>query len=214
MATVIYNRQLRSLRTTPATFECAKSILNLASVRTGRGTGFAANAAALPVVAAYLPSEQLNANEVSLQSAATAACVMPRVFKDMLKTVRKALQLDDGGDGRHGAGGDPTYRSLATFHGVYPLKEPVRWMELAEGTLPQVEMMKRRYGFHLMTCAVFFWVYNLMGNGLAEKPFCENYNLTPIKFKNIVRGLDEYCGTVADIIRFTHPKIQASQSSA
>ncbi|KAI6094935.1 hypothetical protein EDD16DRAFT_1721215 [Pisolithus croceorrhizus] len=191
-----------------------RKILNFASVRTGRRTGFAANAAALPVVAAYLPSEQLNANEVSLQSVATAACVMPRVFKDMLKTVRTALQLDDGVDRRHGAGGDPTCRSLATFHGVYPLKEPVRWMELAEGTLPQVEMMKRRYGFHLMTCAVFFWVYNLMGNGLAEKPFCENYNLTPIKFKNIVRGLDEYCGTVADIIRFTHPKIQASQSSA
>ncbi|KAI6096690.1 hypothetical protein EDD17DRAFT_39040 [Pisolithus thermaeus] len=213
MATVIYNRQLRSLCTTPETLERAKSILNLASVRTGRGTGFATNAAALPAVAAYLASEQLNANEVSLQSAATAACVKPRVFEDMLKTVRAALQLDDGGDGRHGAGGDPTYRSLATSHGVYPLKEAVRWMELAEVTLPQVEMMKKRYGLHLMTCAIFFWVYNLMGNALAEKPFCEDYNLTPTKFKNIVKGLDEHCGTVADIIQSTHPKTQA-QSTA
>ncbi|KAI6095882.1 hypothetical protein EDD16DRAFT_1716957 [Pisolithus croceorrhizus] len=214
MATVIYNRQLRSLCTTPETLERAKSILNLAAVRTGRGTGFAANAAALPAVAAYLASEQLNANEVSLQSAATAACVKPRVFEDMLKTVRTALQLDDGGDGRHGAGGDPTYRSLATSHGVYPLKEAVRWLELAEGTLPQVEMMKKRYGLHLMTCTVFSWVYNLMGNALAEQPFCENYNLKLIKLKNILGGLGEHCGTVADVIRSTHPKIQASQSSA
>ncbi|KAI6094937.1 hypothetical protein EDD16DRAFT_1528872 [Pisolithus croceorrhizus] len=203
-----------SLCTTPETFERAKSILNLAAVRTSRGTGFAANAATLPAVAAYLASEQLNANEVSLQSAATAACVKPRVFEDMLKTVHTALQLDDGGDGQHGAGGDPTYRSLTTSHGVYPLKQAVRWMELAEGTMPQAEMMKKQYGLHLMTRAVFFWVYNLMGNALAEQPFCEDYNLKSIKFKNIVRCLDEHCGAVADIIRFTHPKIQASQSSA
>ncbi|KAI6100327.1 hypothetical protein F5141DRAFT_1141761 [Pisolithus sp. B1] len=221
MATVIYNRQLRSLCATPETLDRAKSILNLASVRTGRGTGFAANAAGLPAVAAYLASEQLNVNEVSLQSAATAACVKPRVFEDMLKTVRTALHLNDGGDGQHGTGdgqhgtgGDATYRSLAMSHGVYPLKEAVRWMELAEGTLPQVEMMKKRYGLHLMTCAVFFWVFNLMGNALAEKPFCEDYNLKLIKFKNILRGLDEHCGTVVDVIQSTHPKIQASQSTA
>ncbi|KAI6116546.1 hypothetical protein EDD16DRAFT_1482420 [Pisolithus croceorrhizus] len=215
MATVIYNRQLRSLCTTPETLERAKSILNLTSVRTGRGTGFAANAAVLPAVAAYLASERLNANEISLQSAATAACVKPRVFEDMLKTVRTALQLDDGGDGRHGAGGDPTYRSLATSHGVHPLKEAVRWMELAEVTLPQVEMIKKRYVLHLMTCAIFFWVYHLMGvSADSEKPFCENYNLKLIKLKNILRGLDEHCGTVADVIRSTHPKIQPSQSTA
>ncbi|KAI6156524.1 hypothetical protein EDD17DRAFT_1704150 [Pisolithus thermaeus] len=212
MATVIYNRQLRSLCATPETLDRAKSILNLASVRTGRGTGFAANAAGLPAVAAYLASEQLNVNEVSLQSAATAACVKPRVFEDMLKTVRTALHLNDGGDGQH----DATYRSLAMSHGVYPLKEAVRWMELAEGTLPQVEMMKKRYGLHLMTCAVFFWVFNLMGvsHDCSEKPFCEDYNLKSIKFKNILRGLDEHCGTVVDVIRSTHPKIQASQSTA
>lgn len=213
MATVIYHRQLRSLCTTQETLERAKSILNLALVRTGRGTGFAANAAALPAVAAYLASEQLNANEVSLQSAATAACVKPRVFEDMLKTVRTALQLDGGGDGQHGSGGDATYQGLVMSHGVYPAKEAVRWMERAEGTLPQVEMMKKRYGSHLMTCAVFFWVFNLMGNALAEKTFCVDYNLKPIKFKNILRGLDEHCGTVADLIRSAHPKIQASPSS-
>ncbi|KAI5985859.1 hypothetical protein EDD15DRAFT_2300439 [Pisolithus albus] len=213
MATVIYHRQLRSLCTTQETLERAKSILNLALVKTGRGTGFATNAAALPAVAAYLASEQLNANEVSLQSAATAACVKSRVFEDMLKTVRTALQLDDGGDGQHGSGGDATYASLVMSHGVYPAKEAVRWMERAEGTLPQVEMMKKRYGSHLMTCAVFFWVYNLMGNALAEKTFCVDYNLKLIKFKNILRGLDEHCGAVADLIRSAYPKIQASPSS-
>lgn len=63
-------------------------------------------------------------------------------------------------------------------------------------------------------CAIFFWVYNLMGNALAETPFCEDYNLKLVKFKNILRGLDGHCGPVADVIRSTHPKIQASQSTA
>ncbi|KAI6157007.1 hypothetical protein BKA82DRAFT_142420 [Pisolithus tinctorius] len=213
MGTVIYHRQLRSLCTTQETLECAKSILNLASIRTGHGTGFVANAVVLPAVAAYLASEQLNANEVSLQSAATAACVKPRVFEDMLKTVRTALQLDEDKDGQHGPGGDPTYQSLVACHGLYPPTEAVQWMEQAEDTLPQVEMMKRRYGLHVMTGAIFFWVYNLMGNTLAEKMFCVDYNFKPIKFKNILKGLDEHCGTVADLIRSALPKIQASQST-
>ncbi|KAI6004503.1 hypothetical protein F5J12DRAFT_837469 [Pisolithus orientalis] len=213
MGTVIYHRQLRSLCTTRETLEHAKSILNLASVKTGRGTGFVANAAALPAVAAYLASEQLNANEVSLQSAATAACVKPRVFEDMLKTVCTALQLDEDKDGQHGSGGNPTYQSLVACHGLYPPKEAVRWMEQAEDMLPQVEMMKRRYGLHMMTSAIFFWVYNLMGNTLAEKTFCADYNFKPVKFKNILKGLDEHCGTVADLVRSALPKIQASQST-
>ncbi|KAI6037505.1 hypothetical protein EDC04DRAFT_2702894 [Pisolithus marmoratus] len=208
MATVIYHRQLKSLCTTEETLERAKSILNLASVRTGRGTGFVGNAAALPAVAAYLASEQLNANEVSLQSAATAACVKPRVFEDMLKTVRTALQLDEDRDGQHGCGGDATYHGLVASHGLHPPKEAVRWMEEAEGTLPQVEMMKKRYGLHLMTCAIFFW------SVVAEKTFCRDYNLKPIKFKNILKGLDEHCGIVADLIRAALPKIQASRSTA
>ncbi|KAI6145278.1 hypothetical protein BKA82DRAFT_7261 [Pisolithus tinctorius] len=213
MATVIYHRQLRSLCTSQETLEHAKSILNLASVRTGRGTGFVVNAAALPAVAAYLASEQLNANEVSLQSAATAACVKPRVFEDMLKTVRTALQLDDDPHGQRASGEDVTYQGLIVSHRLYPPQEAVRWMEQAEGTLPQVEMMKKRYGLHMMTCAIFFWVYNLMGNTMAEKTFCVDYELKPIKFKNILKGLDEHCGTVADVIRSALPKIQASRST-
>lgn len=58
MGTAFYQQRLRDLCSTQETFERAKSILSLVSLRTGRGTGFSGNTAILPAVAAYLASEE------------------------------------------------------------------------------------------------------------------------------------------------------------
>jgi len=58
MASTLYQQQLKGLCLTQETFERAKSILNLSSLRTGHGTDFPGNTASLPAVAAYLASEQ------------------------------------------------------------------------------------------------------------------------------------------------------------
>ena len=58
MAPALYQQQLKGLCSTQQTFARAKSILNLSSLRTGHGTGFAGNTPTLHAVAAYLASEQ------------------------------------------------------------------------------------------------------------------------------------------------------------
>ncbi|KAL4079788.1 hypothetical protein J3A83DRAFT_4212457, partial [Scleroderma citrinum] len=214
MASALYRRQLKGLCSTKETLDRAKSILDLALVRTGHGTGFSGNTATLPAVAAYLASEQLGANEVSLNTAAVSACVQPRVFEDILKRVRKAIQFDDDNQEQRNHSGNVPYQRLIASHALRNAQNAVEWMEEAEAALPRVDMMKDRYGEDAVRCGVFLWVCELMEYTVSIKAFCINYNVTSRTLKIITGTLDRYCGDVADRIRSALPQLHSSQLAA
>ena len=157
------------------TFEKAQSILLLANARTRPGSGFVVkNTVAIPAVCAYLASEQyafsllpghllnelsrrLNTGEVSLQSAMSAACVTRAEFSDILGKVRAALRSEEGI-----AVANITYATLVDAYHVHPREDAIACMEDAEAALPCVDMLKEKHGANTLSCAVFYWVCQLM----------------------------------------------------
>lgn len=101
-------------------------------------------------------SHRLNTGEVSLQSAMSAACVSKAEFTDILKTVRAALSTEEGNTVT-----DLTYETLVDVYHVHPREHAIACMEDAEAALPQVEVLKERYGANVVLCAVFYWVCHL-----------------------------------------------------
>ncbi|KIM59826.1 hypothetical protein SCLCIDRAFT_125474 [Scleroderma citrinum Foug A] len=217
MASTLYQQQLKGLCLSQETFERAKSILNLVSLRTGHGTGFAGNTATLPAVAAYLASEQLGTNEVTLNTAAVSACVQRRVFEDFLKKVRKAIQFDGDDQEQLDASGVVTYQSLVASHVPQDALDAVEWMEEAEEALPGAVMLKDRHGTTSVKCAVFSWVCDLIQvrfpHSVANNEICAAYNVPLRTLKSIANTLDLHCGDIADRIRSGLPH-QSTGSSA
>lgn len=171
----LQRNQLSKLCSSTETFEKALSILRIANAKTGPGSGFVVKSSvAIPAVCAYLASEQyafpllagrflsriphrLNTGEVSLQSATSAACVTRTEFADILNKLRAALCTGEGNTVR-----DVTYEMLVDAYHVHPREDAVACMEDAEAALPRADILKDKYGANILTCAVFYWVCQLM----------------------------------------------------
>ena len=101
-------------------------------------------------------------NEVTLKTAAVSACVQRRVFQDIFKKVRKAIQFDDDEQEQLDASGIMSYQSLVASHVPQDALDVVEWMEEAEEALPGAVMLKDRHGTTSVKCAVFSWVCDLI----------------------------------------------------
>ena len=86
----------------------------------------------------------------------SAACVSKAEFTDILKTVRAALSTEE-----ENTVTDLTYETLVDAYHVHPREHAIACMEDAEAALPQVEVLKERYGANVVLCAVFYWVCHL-----------------------------------------------------
>ncbi|KAF8128158.1 hypothetical protein EV363DRAFT_434615 [Boletus edulis] len=211
--------QLNRLCSSSDTFEKAQSILRLANAKTRPGSGFVVkNPIAIPAVCAYLASEQLNTGEVSLQSAMSAACVSKAEFSDIFKTVRAALSSEE-----RNATADITYETLVDAYRVHLREHGVACMEDAEAALPQVDILKERYGANVVLCAIFYWVCQLMEEpSVQERSLCQTYSIQPKAFKAVVAILDKRCDVIADQIKShlkspmkspTKPRAMSNKSS-
>ncbi|KAF8555014.1 hypothetical protein OG21DRAFT_1484198 [Imleria badia] len=168
--------QLNRLCSSSETLENAQSILCLANAKTRPGSGFVVkNTIAIPAVCTYLASEQLNTGKVSLQSAMSAACVAKVKFSDILKTT-----LVDA------------YRVQAREHAI-------ACMEDAEAALPQVDILKERYGANVVLCAILYWLRCTGTFRTGANP--------PIRYrrrhlyKAVVTILDKRCDAIAEQIK-------------
>jgi hypothetical protein len=178
MAAQLHRKQLKTLCSSTETLDKALSLLRLVTAKTGPGSGFVVNPGAVPSVCAYLASERyatyfqmffilavmdfmtvnrLNAGEVSLNAAAIAACVTQAAFSDILKTVRAALGTEDQGHATN-----VTYETLVSAHRIHPQEYAVACMEDTEAGLPRVDILKKRHGANVVSCAVFYWVSQLL----------------------------------------------------
>lgn len=171
----LQRNQLNRLCSSPETLEKAQSILRLVNAKTRPGSGFVVkNTIAIPAVCAYLASEQyafplfaghsckrtshrLNTGEVSLQSAMSAACISKIEFSDILKTVRAALGTEESS-----VVTNLTYEALVDAYHVHSREHAIACMEDAEAALPQVDILRERYGANAVLCAIFYWVCQLM----------------------------------------------------
>jgi len=85
---------------------------------------------------------RLGTNEVTLKTAAVSAFVQRRVFEDILKKVRKAIQFDDDDQDHRGASENVTHTSLVASHVSQDALDAVlEWMEKAEEALPAAVML-------------------------------------------------------------------------
>ncbi|KAF9231377.1 hypothetical protein BU15DRAFT_56206 [Melanogaster broomeanus] len=210
MATRLHRNQLRTLCSDPETYEKAESILRLVTARTGQGSGFVVNPVAVPAVCAYLASEQLNTGEVSLKSAATAACVTQATFSDILKTVRAALHTDD-----EGRAADVTYQTLASTYRIHRQEYAVACMEDTEAGLPRIDILKDRYGANVVLCAIFYWVAQVMEEPIVqERSFCQSHSISLKAFRSAMKTIDKQCDAIGDQIKSHLLEIRRSTQAA
>jgi len=87
----------------------------------------------------------------------SAACVSKAEFSDILKKVRAALGSEEGNTVT-----DLTYETLVDAYHVHSREHAIACMEDAEAALPRVDVLKERYGANAVTCAIFYWVCQLM----------------------------------------------------
>lgn len=87
----------------------------------------------------------------------SAACVTQAEFSDILKKVRAALRIEEGNTSTN-----VTYETLVDAYHVHPREDAIACMEDAEAALPRVNILKERYGANILSCAVFYWVCQLM----------------------------------------------------
>ncbi|KAF9221077.1 hypothetical protein BS17DRAFT_785878 [Gyrodon lividus] len=197
MAAQLHRNQLQKLCPSPETFAKAQSILRLVTARTGQGSGFVVNPVVVPAVCAYLASEQLNSGEVSLSVAAIAACVTQAVFSDTLKTIRTALHTDDEDHAT-----DVTYDTLVSAHRIRPQEFAVAYMKDTETGLPRVDILKDRHGANVVSCAVFYWVCQLMEEPtVQERSLCQTYGISLKAFRSVVTTIDKQCDSIAEQIK-------------
>ncbi|KAG9312563.1 hypothetical protein JVU11DRAFT_6959 [Chiua virens] len=194
MAAALQRTQLRKLCSSSDTFEKALSIMRLVDAKTRPGSGFVVkNTIAIPAVCAYFASEQLNSGEVSLQSAMSAACINQTEFSDILKKVRAALNTDESN-----TVSNVTYEKLVDTYHVLPREDVIACMQDAEVGVPRGDMLKERYGGLTLTCAIFYWVCQLIEEpSVQERALCQTYSLPLKAFKAIVSTLDKQCDALA-----------------
>ncbi|KAG2133448.1 hypothetical protein BD769DRAFT_1354091 [Suillus cothurnatus] len=180
------------------TYEKAQAILRLAKAKTGPGSGYlVAHPNALPGVCAYLASEELNNNEVSQKAAVASACISQNDFTKALNFVRKAL----GPIGRQHTRG-LNYRSLIDTYRVALGEEALEWMHEAESSIPKVDMLRTRHQASTVTCAIFYWICQIMEvQGVQEKSLCQNHGVPLPAFKSVIKALDKDCDAVAGRIK-------------
>ncbi|KAG2339479.1 hypothetical protein BDR05DRAFT_1003297 [Suillus weaverae] len=180
------------------TYEKAQATLRLAKAKTGPGSGYlVAHPNALPGICAYLASEELNNNEVSQKAAVASACISQTDFTKALNVVRKAL----GPIGRQHTRG-LNYRSLIGTYRVAPAEEALEWMLEAESSIPNVDMLRTRHRASTVTCAIFYWICQIMEvQGVQEKSLCQNYGVPLPAFKSVIKALDKDCDVVAGRIK-------------
>ncbi|KAF8840461.1 hypothetical protein BDN67DRAFT_996764 [Paxillus ammoniavirescens] len=197
MAAQLHRKQLKTLCSSTETLDKALSLLRLVTAKTGPGSGFVVNPGAVPSVCAYLASERLNAGEVSLNAAAIAACVTQAAFSDILKTVRAALGTEDQGHATN-----VTYETLVSAHRIHPQEYAVACMEDTEAGLPRVDILKKRHGASVVSCAVFYWVSQLLEEPtVQERHLCQTYGLSSKAFRSVVNTIDKECDAIADQIK-------------
>lgn len=171
----LQREHLKRLCSNSETLEKAESILRLANAKTRPGSGFVVkNPIGIPAVCAYLASEEyasfllaaypsirmlcrLNTSEVSLRSAVSAACVSKAEFSDILKKLRSVIGAEKGDTVTN-----LTYEVLVHAHHVRSGDRAIACMEDAEAVLPHVDVLKGRYGANVVSCAIFYWVCQLM----------------------------------------------------
>ncbi|KXN81488.1 hypothetical protein AN958_04534 [Leucoagaricus sp. SymC.cos] len=86
--------QLQRLCGNDETISLARTLVPLAKARTKQGSGhhFSGLATSLPAICAYIASQQLNNNDVSLEAARQASCLKPNDFKKAHKTLCIVLE--------------------------------------------------------------------------------------------------------------------------
>ncbi|KAG2134050.1 uncharacterized protein EDB93DRAFT_853627 [Suillus bovinus] len=180
------------------TYDKAQTILRLAKAKTGPGTGYlVAHPSALPGICAYLASEELNNNDVSQKAAVASACISQKDFTKALNVVRTAL----GPTGKQHTRG-LNYRSLIGTYRVAPADEALEWMREAESSIPKVDMLRARHQASTVTCAIFYWICQIMEvQGLQEKSLCQNHGVPLPAFKSVMKALDKECDAVAGRIK-------------
>lgn len=57
---------------------------------------------------------------------------------------------------------DVTYKTLVSVYCIHPREEARACMEDAEAALPHVGILKENHGANVLSCAVFYWVCQLM----------------------------------------------------
>jgi len=108
-----------------------------------------------------------------------------------------------------------TYETLVDAYRVHPREDVIACMEDTQAGFSRFDMLKERYGTNVMTCAVFYWVCQLMEeSSLQEQSFCQAYSLPTKTFKAVVAALDKQCEGVADQIKtYLLQKRSADQAS-
>ncbi|KIK95364.1 hypothetical protein PAXRUDRAFT_389020 [Paxillus rubicundulus Ve08.2h10] len=145
----------------------------------------------------FMTVDRLNAGEVSLNAAAIAACVTQAEFSDILKTVRAALGTEDQGHATN-----VTYEGLVNVHRIHLQEYAVACMEDTEAGLPRVDILKKRHGANVVSCAVFYWVSQLLEEPtVQERPLCQTYGISSKAFRSLVDTIDKECDAVADQIK-------------
>ncbi|KAH7925595.1 hypothetical protein BV22DRAFT_1088762 [Leucogyrophana mollusca] len=203
---------LNRLQVSAETTEKAQSLLRLAAIRTGPGTGYLLTSpSALPFLCAYLASQSLNNTEITEKTALTSACISRALFTKDLSTVRAALQSHEDATRSR----DVTYEALIRTYRVTPASEALDWMEEVETCFPQIELSRQRYGIAAIKCAIFYWTSDAMEiHEVQESSLYENYSIQKTAFKALVRTIEKNCEAIADKIKADMTGRRASRPSA
>ncbi|KAG1729565.1 hypothetical protein EDB19DRAFT_1938373 [Suillus lakei] len=94
-------------------------------------------------------------------------------------------------------------------------EEALEWMREAESSIPKVDMLRTRHRASTVTCAIFYWICQIMEvQGVQEKSLCQNHGVPLPAFKSVIKALDRDCDIIADRIKSQLQEMNSSGTSS
>ncbi|KAF9643594.1 hypothetical protein BDM02DRAFT_3191430 [Thelephora ganbajun] len=207
----LVDAQFRRFQLDPEAFDLAKQIYRQIQVKTAPGSGheLGASIVGVPAIAAYLACIHLNSSDVDYNTAASASCVRPVVFKKILGIVQDLVEIEPLRSRTEERDGDVvTYAELMqAFRLRHYQSVLLGWFKSTESALLgsgelRGSDLKAVKNVTLLRCVVFAWVCEVSKSQHVEPEMVKlKFQLPSETFDDLMRTMTAACSHIKAQIR-------------